>query len=248
MSNKFEFPKRIKDIINRPLPPEIIQERAAGKGSTLSYVSGAFVVDTLNLAFGEAGWEWNETDHWIQQSQPKFNQYAKEPAEKLITIGGKQGIMEDQAPVCHVCGKLTVRYVADNGEVITKQSTGFGSKSIVGGQSDQEHIFKSASTDAMKKAASHLGIAGELYRKEEEQKYYDVLSFSARWSDDDKAKFGPHIDYIASIMSYYGFSNTTFAPYVQAYDSSLAGLSDINADNIEAFNDYLQKTFAGGEE
>lgn len=243
-AKNFDFTKRIKDIINAPLPPEIIQERDAGKSGALSYVSGAYVIDTLNLAFGEGGWEWVTTNHWIQESQPKFNQYSKVPEDQKVMHNGKKGAWEEQAPVCHVAGILTIRFYNDQGDLIEKKVSGFGSKSIIGGQSEQEHIFKAASTDAMKKAASQLGVAGELYRKEAEQSLYDRMSFASTWSEKDKEENQHLISYVKQILGYYAFNRVTFAPYVQAFDSSLQCINDITPANIKAFAEYLQGQFA----
>lgn len=153
--------QRAKKIISAPLPAEIISERDGGRGGKLSYISGQVVIDMLNNAF-EYDWDWEVQREWIQQSVPKFNpKYDKEPVE--------------QPSVAHVVGKLTVRFTSDNGDPGKIVKTGHGSKVLIGGASEQESIFKSADTDALKKAATKLGIGLELYRNEDEQAFVDEL-------------------------------------------------------------------------
>lgn len=167
--------------IAAPLPDYVIQEREAGKGQTLSYISGATVIDILNTTFGHLGWNFEILKEWKEDSIKFFNKWAK---EKTATHNGAQGAWEDQAPVAWVHGRLTVFMLRDDGTYHKVVKEAFGSKSIIGKQSEQEHIFKSAQTDALKKAASLLGIGAELYRGEEESMYYDVISKPIVWTKE----------------------------------------------------------------
>lgn len=122
--------------------PEIyVHERPAKGGGKWKYVSGGYVKKALNAMFG---WDW---DFEIME----------------------QIIMHDEAIVK---GKLTCRV---NGRVITKMQ--FGNKDIIyrkakEGETDRMPLsigndLKSAATDALKKCASELGIAADIYNAEE---------------------------------------------------------------------------------
>lgn len=174
-------PEVIVAKISAPLPDYVIQEREAGKGQMLSYISGATVIDILNTTFGHLGWSFEIIKEWKEDSIPFFNKWSK---DKSATHNGNQGAWEEQAPVAWVHGKLTVFLKKEDGTYHTVSKEAFGSKSIIGKQSEQEHIFKSAQTDALKKAASLLGIGAELYRGEEEQQYYNVISKPVVWTQE----------------------------------------------------------------
>lgn len=179
--NIIQAPDFVVAKIAAPLPDYVIQEREAGKGQTLSYISGATVIDILNSTFGHLGWDFQIIKQWKEESIPFFNKWAK---EKTATHNGAQGAWENQAPVAWVHGRLIVTLKTEDGQYHTVTKEAFGSKSIIGKQSEQEHIFKSAQTDALKKAASLLGIGAELYRGEEEQQYYDVISKPLVWTKE----------------------------------------------------------------
>lgn len=130
-------------VIKKDLQPEWIQQRTQGK-TTLSYIGGHVVINLLNEAFGYQ-WNFEIVKEEIVQSIPKHNKYAKQG----------QPTHEPQPPVVKVLGRLTVP-----GMGIKEQ---YGSKVLIGGATEQESAFKSASTDALKKCASLFGIGIQLY-------------------------------------------------------------------------------------
>lgn len=130
-------------VIKKDLQPEWIQQRTQGK-TTLSYIGGHIVINLLNEAFGYQ-WSFEIVKEEIVQSIPKHNKWAKEG----------QPSHEPQPPVVKVLGRLTVP-----GMGIKEQ---YGSKVLIGGATEQESAFKSASTDALKKCASLFGIGIQLY-------------------------------------------------------------------------------------
>lgn len=93
--------------------------------------------------------------------------------------------------MAHVRGNLTVPIVQEDGTVVMITKSGFGSKTVLGGQADQEHIFKAAATDALKKAASLFGIGAQLYRDEDEQAFFEAINYEDPWTDDLLAEFKP---------------------------------------------------------
>lgn len=203
------FSKDIRTKISEPLPAEIIKQREGGGKKMLSYISGSSVIDILNNTFGYT-WNWEIKSQWIQESQPYYNKYVNGRKES----DPQKWIREEQGPVAHVLGTLTVLVETRNGQVIELKKDGFGSKSILGKQNDQESIFKAAGTDALKKAASLLGIGLSLYRDEEEQYYFDTISYEDPWTDEEKQKHKEDLDYIKNYIKQYNVTDDDFANYI----------------------------------
>lgn len=135
---------QLAQILKRT-PPQYIKKRPAKGGGTWDYVTGGYVRKVLNLMFG---WDWDFEilDHTI--------------------IGGEAVVK----------GRLTCR---TNGKQIVK--TQFGNKDIIYKKQTQEEItkgldkiplsigndLKAAATDALKKCAAEIGIAADIYNKED---------------------------------------------------------------------------------
>lgn len=201
--------KEIREKIKKPIPPELIKQREGGGNKKLSYLSGSTVTDMLNDAFGYA-WTWLPVKEWIQESQPAINKYkngkfSNNPADWTL---------ENQGPVAHVQGILTVFLETDNG-IVEIQKGAYGSKSVLGKQNDQESIFKAAGTDALKKAASLFGIGLELYRDEEEKAYFNSISFEDPWTDDLRSQYAEQFEYIESYKAATGVSEADLNVYIE---------------------------------
>ena len=117
-------------------PREHVYKRKGKGKAEFDYVTGTYCIKWLNFVFG---WNWD------------FE----------IIEHGKEGQQ------VWALGKLTVRGNLP-GQVITK--TGFGRSDVKtlregGGNLDYGNDLKAASTDAMKKAASLLGFASDIYGK-----------------------------------------------------------------------------------
>lgn len=135
---------QLAQILKRT-PTQYIKKRPAKGGGTWEYVTGGYVRKVLNLMFG---WDWDFEilDHTI--------------------IGGEAVVK----------GRLTCR---TNGKQIVK--TQFGNKDIIYKKQTQEEItkgldkiplsigndLKAAATDALKKCAAEIGIAADIYNKED---------------------------------------------------------------------------------
>lgn len=126
-------------ITQLPTNPEWIKERR-NRGQTFSYVSGDVVIRILNKAFRNR-WSFEIKETRIVNSSPQKQKDSN--------------ILIEQNPVVQVLGRMTVP-----GWGVREQ---WGAQPIVGGQDVQEHAFKSASTDAMKKCASLFGVTLDLY-------------------------------------------------------------------------------------
>ena len=183
---------RIRSVIEEPIPRELIKERKGGGGSTLSYVSGAYVIDQLNRAFNYA-WSWKIDKLWIQESTGTRKKVWKDgqPTDEYQEV--KPG------PVAHVMGTLTVTLMDKSGERFEISKTATGSKSIIGNQAEQESIFKSAGTDALKKAASLFGIGAPLYRAIEEQNYFNSKVVQSYWTEEEEEKHRAETEYLESL-------------------------------------------------
>jgi recombination DNA repair RAD52 pathway protein len=241
MDMKFlQLPKEIKEKIIAPLPTNIIKERDGGRGVMLSYISGSTVIDLLNAIFSYM-WSWEVEQQWMQDSYKYFNQYSKVPDSQKVDYNGKRGAWEEQAPVAHVRGRLTVNFLDENGTERQIIKVGYGSKSIIGKQSEQESAFKSAGTDALKKAASLLGIGLELYRDEEEQGYFNDINYEDPWTEEMQTKYQAEREFLKNVMETYSLDEEAMAQYVSEFsEGTLLSLYDIVPDNIESFAAYLK--------
>ena len=135
---------QLAQILKRT-PNQYIKKRPAKGGGTWEYVTGGYVRKVLNLMFG---WDWDFEilDHTI--------------------IGGEAVVK----------GRLTCR---TNGKQIVK--TQFGNKDVIYKKQTQDEItkgldkiplsigndLKAAATDALKKCAAEIGIAADIYNKED---------------------------------------------------------------------------------
>lgn len=210
MFKKISIDSNVRAVLEETIPKQLIQTRRVANVD-LAYVSGNFVIDALNRAFNYC-WSWSIDHYWIQPSQDK----------KYKDRNTGQETVTSQPPVAHVIGTLTVFLQNKNGETVKISKSGAGSKSVIGGSSEQESIFKSASTDAIKKAASLLGIGAQLYRDNREQEYFEQTLVSAPWDSETEEMLKSDInwlelckkennfsdDYVNSIVS--GWSNGKF--------------------------------------
>ena len=119
-------------------PAKYIKKRPAKGGGDWNYVTGGYVKKCLNLMFG---WNWD------------FEIVSEE-----ILLEAKQVIVK---------GKLTCRTY--NASIIKTQ---FGGADIKFKRGTDVHLdlandFKAAASDALKKAASMIGIAADIYNPEE---------------------------------------------------------------------------------
>lgn len=232
----YGLPKLSKSIISSALPDNVIKQREGGGRRTLSYISGATVTDLLNAAF-EYNWNWEVKQFFIQESVP----YLDKRSNKKI----------DQSPVAHVLGTLTVKFKDKNGTILTISKDGFGSKSILGKQADQESIFKAADTDALKKAASRFGIGLELYRDEEEQDFFDIINDDTEedvWTDEALKEYEDELNYITTIKEQLDDEGQLNQLIFEFSEGNLSGIGDITPDNIKAFCNFIKELQKEAEE
>ena len=156
-------------LILKKTPKQYVKQRPAKGGGTWDFVTGGYVKKCLNLMFG---WDWD-----------------------FEIIDEK--IMHGEVVVK---GRLTCR---SNGKEIVKMQ--FGNKDIMYRklqQGETERVplsigndLKSAATDALKKCAAEIGLAADIYNKEDfrevkvdttkdyESKYAELLSLFEELKD-----------------------------------------------------------------
>lgn len=184
---RYELPLEVREQIQEKLPKSIIKKlETYGNKEALSYVSGCVIIDILNIATGY-NWEFEVLDSWIRETPP--------------TTDKKTGNPKEQPPVAHVRARITLHFIdADTGNDIAIRKESFGSKTVIGGADKQQDIFKSAQTDAIKKAASLFGIGAQLWRDKSEQDYFEEISYVDPWTDEAKAAHKEEFDYIDKLI------------------------------------------------
>ena len=130
-----------RTILTQKTPTEVIKHRKGRGGRQFAYVEHAWVTEQLNLAFNWA-WSW-EILEW-----------------RLVP--------EDEPAEVFVLGRLTVH--TPRGDIVKSQ---FGQSDIKRDQAGNilgiGDDLKAASSDGLKKAASLLGLALDLYRSDEDR-------------------------------------------------------------------------------
>ncbi len=183
-------------IADRKLNQKWIKQRKGGGNVILKYVEGHRIIRLLREATDNT-FSTIIHNYFIQESIPKqlveWNNTtrAREPVFQKLCINcqkpfnylkgyntkiakcpyceftnditlGQQGeaVTEPQPPVAHVLLELIIPGLGTN--------MAMGAKTVIGGASEQESIFKAAATDALKKAATLFGFGLEMMDDEEE--------------------------------------------------------------------------------
>lgn len=223
-----ECKEKAIEVITRPLPKSMIKTRKVGK-TWLKYISGSAVIDLLNDAFGYS-WSFEVIRHDVIQSEDKAIydwDYDPEKGRKVKTFAR----MEAQAPYISVLGRLTV-----GGFGVKEQ---YGSQVLLGGASEQMSALKGATTDALKKCATLMGIASELYddHKEEERPVpipaapapppFDPKDVKELQTIKEKLKIEENNQLNEYVVEFTGNKDMTY--------------KDITPTNIASFNNFLKK-------
>jgi len=139
------FQIALTSILKKKTPKSVIYKRPGREGKQFDYIQGWWIIDQLNSLF-DFNWDWEIEDQNVGKTQ------------------------------VWVRGKLTVKRVLDNGLVLSVGKSAFGGAEIKrysGGHPKEGEVLdigndlKAASTDAFKKAASLLGIAADIYGRDE---------------------------------------------------------------------------------
>lgn len=146
-------------VLSGRTPKEVIRKRPGKGGKTFSYVPHGYVTMVLNKAFGFA-WDFK-----VLLANGHYYEYHQ---EQTYTLRNKQYTRPASVTVY---GEITVRlHNPDNPseivDTIIKGAT--GEREDSGGMS-MGSMIKAAESDALKKAASKLGVALDLYFSDAEQ-------------------------------------------------------------------------------
>ena len=164
-------------IINKGVDPQYISRRDKGS-KTYQYVEASYIVELLNKLFGYT-WNW---------------ELIGDPVIK--TTGGKDKSGLDKSFVT-VKGRLSVPVLNPDGNPkyiwIVKES--YGSHLFAGTDPEvQGYSYKSAATDALKKCASMLGIAKNVYMSEDLFAYLQEENYADDWTDQTIAMYKDQYD------------------------------------------------------
>lgn len=148
-------------------PKSAIRQRPAKGGGTWNYVSGSYIRKVLNLMFG---WDWDF-----------------EILNEFINIEYGEVVVK---------GRLTCR---TNGKTIVK--TQYGNKEIMFRKGTREPLsigndMKAAATDALKKCATELGIAQDVYAPQE---YKEVRVVESEDEKEEVARISAFINKATTI-------------------------------------------------
>lgn len=163
-------------LILKKTPKQYVKQRAAKGGGTWDYVSGGYIKKCLNLMFG---WDW---DFEIISDQISYGE---------VIVKGKL--------TCRSNGKQIIKTQYGNKEIVYKTEKVFnpdGTPKMVEkyGKQVQEtrpseqplsigNDFKSAATDCLKKCAAEIGIAADIYNKD------DFREIRVDTSNDSDSKY-----------------------------------------------------------
>ena len=137
-SNDLALNEAQLNFILQKTPKKFIRSRPAKGGGTWNYVAVGYVTKVLNLMFG---WNWNF-----------------EIVKEEILIDAREVVVK---------GRLTVNA---NGKIIIKEN--YGNKEIMFRKGTEKPLsigndMKAAASDALKKCASMIGVAQDIYAPEE---------------------------------------------------------------------------------
>ena len=133
-------PNQLAQILKRT-PKAYVKSRPAKGGGTWDYVTSGYVKKVLNLMFG---WDWD------------FEILDQQIIHDEVVVKGKL--------TCRSNGRTIVKMQFGNKEIMYKRGTDANGNRIplsIGND------FKSASSDCLKKCAAEIGIAADIYNKED---------------------------------------------------------------------------------
>ena len=131
--------------------------------------------------------------------------------------------------------------------IISIKKSASGSQIIIGNDTEQESIFKAAGTDALKKAASLLGIGTELYRDKEEQYIFDNMYNSLDyWEDEDIQKqYKKELQYLNNIQQKYSLSDYEIDETIRAWSNNkYTNFKKLPPEELNSFINYVKDTLA----
>jgi len=191
---------KLEEIISKPLDPRITEPLKKGK-TQLDYISGTSMLVLLKKAFG-----------------PFFSVHYGDPVVRTFPPCKKKKYKSDEyedyfpKPVVEVKCTITVKlFDKETNQVVEIEREGFGT--AVYDPTKEEMITKSASTDALKKAAYSFGFALELSAGKTQS--YEQAAIEAadhngqwfretmfdEWTNDAWARHAEEVKFINAFMA-----------------------------------------------
>lgn len=231
-----DIDSNFKKIVSEKIPNELIRVLdIPGSRGGRKYLKGCTVIDILNKLTNYY-WDWSIDKAFIQESVP----YMKKGSKEAIP----------QKPICHVFGTLSVHLIdKETNNIITIKKSASGSQIINGNDTEQESIFKAAATDALKKAASLLGIGTELYRDGVEQRLFEDNNLYS-WIDDEEIRknFEKELQYIEDVKQKYGLNSEDIDKTILSWsEGKYNSLRTLPSEKLNSFIDYMKNFLADQE-
>jgi len=217
-----------RSIINKDIEKPLIYQI-----NGFDYVNHNVIINILNKAF-DYSWNWTIIDKGIEETH----------TFKRSRINGGNN-EEYRSYYAWVLGELSYPvFTADSKNPIWIKKQAFGGKPLIGEAKVQSQTYKSASSDALKKAASILGIAKNVYMDEkvykqimEEESAYDS------WTDENQILYRDQLEILKEFQKSCGDSDK-FIEHVNAFCRETlmySKLGQITPSNIGYFIDYLDE-------
>lgn len=249
--------------LSQKIDKKLLKERKSA-GQKLTYISANTCIDILNNIFGH-NWSMRIVDHWME---PGYDQVIKEqldfktkmkrwpnginpPEDKIQVDGaGNRYVTVPQLPTAWCIVEIEVDLADEQGNMHKIVKQGFGSQAIIGGQSTQaQNGYKGAQSDAIKKAATLLGVALELYRDDSEARAFDEIinELVDTWGKPGmKEQYKDTWSAYTKVRDAYGWNDEDVSYYVELITGG--AISDINDLPIELTEQLLDAIESDNEE
>ncbi len=233
--------EKARKVIERKLDSSSIKQRATSYGKTLDYIEGHTVIALLNEAF-DYQWSFEIVSAEVIQGHD-----YKPPRGGQTKPGNKY---------VKVLGRLRVPGL---GDVVKEQ---YGTKQMLGPTDTQEVAFKAATTDALKKCATLVGIGAQLYSDTLPEEEVEVPGSSGRGTDDIAGLRGEepeepvkksdlkeeYVEEIKELKAKLGIArNVDLNPFVsEATKGKLKSYKDISNSNAKAVIEAMRSQMTTG--
>ncbi len=171
-------------LINKGVESQYIKPRTKGN-KTYRYVEVSYIIELLNQLFGYI-WTWEVGD----------------PQVRLTGGQDKNGL---EKSFVTVKGRLSVPVLDPNsngGKYIWISKESFGSHLFAGTDPEvQGYAYKAAASDALKKCASMLGVAKNVYMSEEMFEYLQEEGLADDWTDEMIAAYQNQYDQMMNLAA-----------------------------------------------
>lgn len=220
------YNKEQLEIIKRGVPEALIKYREKG-GRRYSYVELPVVTDILNQLFGNL-WSWNILENNIHDTK------IADP---------KNGITKRYV---QIRGRLTVPMTdpVDSTKIIWVSREANGTHALLGSDIEiRASAFKSASSDALKKAASTLGVARNVYMSDELLMTLDSLNAEEDqdiWTETTRAEYQAEYDEMVAFAQAHpdlNYFKKIFCDETNNYTTYM----EITPSNIRAFLAWVKE-------